>query len=117
MRRIQSETGIRREAAEAYLKAAGVAVRSPGGWGRRAPAKQANKVSPDSTPVPAPGRNPSPAPASSTPLHTSESQDAGNRKELVLEGVEDFLPRPNYSPAAPQPSSSKSSPPKKSAAC
>jgi len=78
LRRIQQETGIRRETAGAYLKAAGVAVRSPGGWGRRAPAKPANEVSPDpealaatseakpanevspdSAPLPAPGRSPS----------------------------------------------------------
>ena len=78
LRRIQQETGIRRETAGAYLKAAGVAIRAPGGWGRRAPAKPANEVSPDpaadpsmpdskpanevspdSVPVPAPGRSPS----------------------------------------------------------
>jgi transposase len=78
LRRIQQETGIRRETAGAYLKAAGVAIRTPGGWGRRAPAKPANEVSPDpeadptpqeskpanevspdSTAVPAPGRSPS----------------------------------------------------------
>src|SRR6476660_7626892 len=47
LRRIQQETGIRRETAGAYLKAAGIAIRAPGGWGRRAPAKPANEVSPD----------------------------------------------------------------------
>jgi transposase len=78
LRRIQQETGVRRETAGAYLKAAGVAIRSPGGWGRRAPAKPAipvspnpteasaaapdqNRptVSPDSAVVPSPGRSPS----------------------------------------------------------
>ena len=39
LRRIQVETGIRRETAGAYLKAAGIAVRAPGGWGRRAPSR------------------------------------------------------------------------------
>ena len=77
LRRIQQETGIRRETAGAYLKAAGIAVRAPGGWGRRAPAKPANEVStdrpiatvaevsqnrptvsPDSAPIPLPGRCP-----------------------------------------------------------
>src|SRR4051795_7544401 len=77
LRRIQQETGIRRETAGAYLKAAGVAIRAPGGWGRRAPAKPANEVSPDpstvspggssqnrptvspdSVPAPPPGRSP-----------------------------------------------------------
>jgi hypothetical protein len=44
LRRIQQETGIRRETAGAHLKAAGIAIRAPGGWGRRAPAKPANGV-------------------------------------------------------------------------
>src|SRR6185436_19494251 len=44
LRRIEQATGVRRETASAYLKAAGIAVRPPGGWGRRAPAKPANEV-------------------------------------------------------------------------
>ena len=43
MRRIEQETGVRRETAGAYLKAAGIGVRPPGGWGRRPPAKPANE--------------------------------------------------------------------------
>ena len=43
VRRIEKETGIRRETAAAYLKAAGVAIRPPGNWGRRPPAKPANE--------------------------------------------------------------------------
>src|SRR5271157_1974067 len=42
LRQIQKATRIRRETASQYLKAAGVAVRPPGGWGRRA-AKPANE--------------------------------------------------------------------------
>jgi hypothetical protein len=42
LRRIEQETGVRRETAGAYLRAAGIAVRPPGAWGRRAPAKPAN---------------------------------------------------------------------------
>src|ERR1043166_3877234 len=59
LRRIQQETGIRRETAGAYLKAAGIAIRSPGGWGRRAPAEPANEVSPDppAAAVTEPGQN------------------------------------------------------------
>ncbi len=53
LRRIEKETGVRRETAGVYLKAAGVAVRPPGGWGRRSPAKPANEVSPDSAAEPA----------------------------------------------------------------
>jgi transposase len=48
LRRIQQETGVRRETASAHLKAAGIAVRPPGGWGKRPPAsKPAKEVSPD----------------------------------------------------------------------
>src|ERR1700730_11946981 len=43
LRRIEQETGVRRETAGAYLKAAGIGVRPPGGWGRRPPAKPANE--------------------------------------------------------------------------
>lgn len=79
LRRIEKETGVRRETAAAHLKLAGVPVRAPGSWGRRPvpskpangvspdsdadPAtedsKPANEVSPDSDTVPAPGRSPS----------------------------------------------------------
>ena len=47
LRRIQQETGVRRETASAYLRAAGIAVRPPGGWGKRPASKPANEVSPD----------------------------------------------------------------------
>src|SRR5579862_5046712 len=59
LRRIEKETGVRRETAGAYLKAAGIAVRPPGAWGRRQPAKPANEVSPDLPPdaVAEPGQN------------------------------------------------------------
>ena len=47
LRRIEQATGVRRETAGAYLKAAGIGVRLPGAWGRRGPAKPANEVTPD----------------------------------------------------------------------
>ena len=67
LRRIESAVHIRRETIGGYLRAAGIPVRPPGGWGWRAPAKPANKVITDSTaesapitaPEPQPGRNPS----------------------------------------------------------
>ncbi len=86
LRRIEQATGVRRETAGTYLKAAGIAVRPPGSWGRRPPAKPANgvstdfgaelsgsptaagpaadskpanEVSTDPRPVPVPGRSPS----------------------------------------------------------
>src|SRR6516164_4216988 len=43
LRQIQKATHIRRETASQYLKAAGIAVRPPRGWGRRPP-KPANEV-------------------------------------------------------------------------
>jgi transposase len=39
LRRIQEATGVRRETASAYLRAAGVPVRPPRGWGHAKPAK------------------------------------------------------------------------------
>jgi hypothetical protein len=48
LRRIQKSVGVRRETAGDYLRAAGIAVRPPGGWGRAAPAKPANEVTTDS---------------------------------------------------------------------
>jgi len=47
LRRIQGATGVRRETAATYLRAAGVPFRPPGKWGRQ-PAKPANEVITDS---------------------------------------------------------------------
>ncbi len=47
LRRIERATGVRRETAGAYLKAAGIVVRAPAAWGKRVPAKPANGVTPD----------------------------------------------------------------------
>ena len=47
LRRIEVETEVRRETASAYLKAAGIAVRPPGRWGRPPP-KPAKETSTDS---------------------------------------------------------------------
>ncbi len=41
LRRIEHATGVRRETAGEYLRAAGIALRRPGGWGRHGPAKPA----------------------------------------------------------------------------
>src|ERR1039458_1806971 len=41
LRRIEQATGVRRETAGDYLRSAGIALRTPGGWGRRPPAKPA----------------------------------------------------------------------------
>ena len=50
LRKIEKATGIRRETAAGYLRAAGVPVGRSGGWGRRK-AKPANEVTTDPKPV------------------------------------------------------------------
>jgi hypothetical protein len=50
LRRIEQETGVRRETAGGYLKAAGIAVGRPGGWTRKPWAKPAMQVTTDSSP-------------------------------------------------------------------
>ncbi len=65
LRRIEQTTGVRRETASGYLRAAGIPVRPPGSWGRR-PAKPANEVTTDSE-----AENPVPAESSSPPSSSS----------------------------------------------
>src|ERR1700730_11782049 len=60
LRRIEKETRVRRETAAAYLKAAGIAIRPPGGWGRSPPAKPANEASPECEPIAKPSNEVSP---------------------------------------------------------
>ena len=50
LRRIEQATGVRRETASVYLKAAGLGIRSPRGWGRKPPSNPANEVITDSSP-------------------------------------------------------------------
>ena len=69
LRRIERETGVRRETAGVYLKAAGVTVRLPG-WGRRSPAKPAIQVTTDpelSKPAKAINPNPETLPCKEKP--------------------------------------------------
>jgi transposase len=47
LRRIQKVTGVHRTTAADYLRAAGVALRPPGAWGKATPAKPANEVTLD----------------------------------------------------------------------
>ena len=49
LRRIEAATGVRRETAGGYLRSAGIALRTPGGWGRKAPSKAAILVTTGST--------------------------------------------------------------------
>jgi hypothetical protein len=63
LRRIERAAHLRRETAGAYLRAAGIAVRPAGGWGRNA-AKPAIEVSTDSA-AENPPRQPSRSPSAS----------------------------------------------------
>jgi transposase len=73
LRRIERATHIRRETAADYLRAAGIPVRPPAGWGRREPAKPANGVITDSSAesatltVPEPQANRSPSSSACQP--------------------------------------------------
>ena len=48
LRQIEKATGIRRETAAGYLRAAGIGLRPPRGWGKKAPPKPAKGVTTDS---------------------------------------------------------------------
>jgi transposase len=100
LRRIQQATHVRRETAGAYLKAAGIAVRPPSGWGRCEP-KPANEVITDSgaaKPVTAvipdpldPNGNPSPNPNPENPPNKGRSRTtpkpANERHEVITDSV------------------------------
>src|SRR5271166_6613602 len=95
LRRIQQTTKIRRETASAYLKAAGIAVRPPSGWGRRAP-KPANQVITDSgaakpaIPVipDSPNRNPNPNPKNpSNKGRSKTTSKPANENEVITDSA------------------------------
>lgn len=89
LRRIQKSTGVRRETAAAYLRAAGIELRPPGGWGRTAPSKPANEVTTDSGPA---------RPANAI---TAEPSSAKPANEVTTDmGAELPPPQPGRSPSA-----------------
>jgi transposase len=102
LRRIQQATGIRRETAGVYLKAAGIAVRPPSGWGRCKP-KPANEVITDSgvakpaipvipdarnfDPDPNPNPNPNPENLSNKGKAKPTSKPANENEVITDSGV------------------------------
>jgi hypothetical protein len=101
LRRIEQETGVRLETAGAYLKAAGIAVRPPGAWGRRPAAKPANEngvTTGSDAAKPANTVNPNPPqPRPRKPFHEgkgkSKNRKTGQREcgdHRVWRGVERF---------------------------
>ncbi|HZZ84886.1 MAG TPA: IS21 family transposase, partial [Anaeromyxobacteraceae bacterium] len=91
LRRIEEATGVRRETASAYLKAAGVPVRPPRGWGRHPPLKPANGASTD------PGSPPKPANETST---DPEASNPANEVSTDLAPPAAWPPRPGRAPQA-----------------
>jgi transposase len=102
LRRIEEATGVRRETASAYLRAAGVAVRPPRGWGRLQP-KPANDPSPDSGAKPAndpspdsgakPANDPSPDPDAPAPWQAPARSPVASACESYRELIEEALRR------------------------
>jgi transposase len=81
LRRIEQETGVRRETASTYLKAAAIAVRPPRAWGRRPPAKPANEVITGSTEDSSdPNGDPN---LKTTPSEEGKSQTAKPANEVI----------------------------------
>jgi transposase len=90
LRRIEDETGVRRETASGYLKAAGVPVRPPRGWGRLPPSKPANGASTDPEPGPNPAKDPS----------TDPNPGAGPNPANEVSTDLAWPPRPGRAPSA-----------------
>jgi transposase len=96
LRRIEQATGVRRETAGAYLKAAGIGVRPPRAWGRRPPAKPANEVTTGSDAAkPAITVNPNPENLSTRGKAKAETAKPANENEVTTGfGVELSTSRP-----------------------
>jgi transposase len=88
LRRIERETGVRRETAGDYLRAAGIAVRPPGAWGRNAAAKPAMEVTAGSEAKPAIGVT-----TGSEPVPPSLSASTGSSCEPLRDEIELGLSR------------------------
>jgi transposase len=90
LRRIQEATGVRRETASAYLKAAGITVRPPRLWGH--PPKPAKDPSTDSVPG---------APATPDPSETPKpAKDPSTDPAALPAAPPAWPPRPSRAPAA-----------------
>ena len=86
LRRIEQATGVRRETASTYLRAAGISVRAPGGWGRTA--KPAIQVTTDSAPAKRPHSAPGNAEVSKPAIQVTT--DSGPAKARTLSSCEPY---------------------------
>jgi transposase len=87
LRKIQAATGVRRETASAYLKAAGIAVRPPRAWGHAKPAKETSTGS-------------EAKPAKEVSTGSGVSKPATTEGVSTGSAVPDWPPRPGRAPAA-----------------
>ena len=87
LRRIEQATGVRRETASHYLKAAGIEVRPAGSWGRRSASKPANEVITDSS---------DPKPANEAAVITDFIRPFSQKASIELP-----KPNPSTSPCEP----------------
>jgi len=108
LRRIEQETGVRRETAGSYLRAAGIGVRPSGAWGKRPPAKPANEVTTGSdAPKAAIPVNPNPENPPNKEEATTEAAKPANGVTtgfgVHLRGPEGGSPKPIPSASACEP--------------
>ncbi len=91
LRRIERETGVRRETAAGYLKTAGIDVRAPGGWGRRSPAlgeaKPSNEVIPDLRPDSKPANEVIPDSEAGPPKQTATVSASEPHRGLIEQAL------------------------------
>ena len=90
LRRIEQETGVRRETASAYLKAAGVGVRPPG-WGRTANPAMQGSTDPSGGAEPNPAMQVStdsgPAPGPPPPGRSPQASACEPHREVIVEAL------------------------------
>ena len=96
LRRIQQVTGVHRETAAAYLKAAGIAFRPPGSWGRQPAAKPANEVITD----PVPEKPATEVSSDLVPAKPANEVITDFGVELVVRAAAAAEPQPSRSPSA-----------------
>jgi transposase len=108
LRRIEQETGVRRETAGSYLRAAGIGVRPSGAWGRRPPANPANEVTTGSDAIKAAiPVNPNPE---NPPNKEEATTEAANPANGVTTGFGVHLRGPGSGSPEPIPSASACEP-------
>jgi transposase len=95
LRRIQKSTGVRRETAAGYLKAAGIAVRPSRGWGRQPP-KPANEVITD----PASSQAADEANSGAVPVKPANEVITDFGSGLSTTPAQESAPQPGRSPSA-----------------